>query len=93
MKNDSTGDLPLVAQIFGSRDSSRQETELLILVTPELVHPMDPEEVPPLPGFDVTEPNNTQFFLKGQSKGGPRRTIAAPYGRCCGTATTRADRP
>jgi pilus assembly protein CpaC len=71
MTNSSSGDLPLVAQIFGTRDNSRQETELLILVTPELVHPMDPEEVPPLPGFDVTEPTNTQFFLKGQLEGRP----------------------
>jgi pilus assembly protein CpaC len=71
MKNDTQADLPLVEQIFGSRSASRQETELLILVTPELVHPMDPEEVPPLPGFDVTEPNNTQFFLKGQIEGRP----------------------
>jgi pilus assembly protein CpaC len=71
MKSDTQGDLPLLAQIFGSRNVSREETELIILVTPELVHPMDPEEVPPLPGFDVTEPNNTQFFLQGWIEGRP----------------------
>ena len=38
-------------------------------MTPELVHPMDPEEVPPLPGFDVTEPNASEFFLHGQLEG------------------------
>ena len=50
---------------------TRNETELIILVTPELVHPMDPEEVPPLPGFDVTEPTNKQFYLHGDIEGNP----------------------
>jgi len=71
MKNDTAGDLPLVTQIFGTRSASREEHELIILVTPELVHPMEPEEVPPLPGFDVTEPNNFQFYLKGYIEGRP----------------------
>ena len=71
MNNTSKGDLPFVAQIFGSRDSSRQETELLILGYAGTGPSDGPQEVPPLPGFDVTEPNNTQFFLKGQLEGRP----------------------
>jgi len=71
MKNDTAGDVPLVTQIFGTRGATREEHELIILVTPELVHPMEPEEVPPLPGFDVTEPNNFQFYLKGYIEGRP----------------------
>ena len=67
------GDLPFLAKIFGRRDVTRNETELIILVTPELVHPMEPEEVPPLPGFDVTEPTNGQFFLHGDIEGNPTR--------------------
>ena len=65
------GSLPLVWRILGRRETSHNETELIILVTPELVHPMDPEEVPPLPGFDVTEPNNADFFFKGRLEGQP----------------------
>jgi len=65
------GDVPLLEKIFGSRDVTRNETELIILVTPELVHAMEPEEVPPLPGFDVTEPTNGQFFFKGELEGNP----------------------
>ncbi|MEX2175683.1 MAG: pilus assembly protein N-terminal domain-containing protein [Pirellulaceae bacterium] len=67
----SIGDLPLLAKIFGRRNASRNETELIILVTPELVHPLEPEEVPPLPGFDVTEPTNAEFFLHGDLEGRP----------------------
>ena len=71
MKGTKIGDLPILSHIFGRRDMSRNETELIILVTPELVHPMEPEEVPPLPGFDVTEPDNRQFFLHGELEGLP----------------------
>jgi pilus assembly protein CpaC len=72
-KASNVGDLPFLAKIFGRRDTSRNETELIILVTPELVHPMEPEEVPPLPGFDVTEPTNAEFFLHGDIEGHPSR--------------------
>jgi pilus assembly protein CpaC len=72
-KGTNVGDLPFLAKCFGRRDASRNETELIILVTPELVHPMEPEEVPPLPGFDVTEPTNAEFFLHGDIEGHPSR--------------------
>jgi pilus assembly protein CpaC len=71
MNGSTVGDLPFVARIFGSRSMSHNETELIILVTPELVHPLDAEEVPPLPGFDVTEPTNGQFYLHGDIEGNP----------------------
>jgi len=73
MNGTTIGDLPFFAQIFGRRSMQRAETELIILVTPELVHPMEAEEVPPLPGFDVTEPDNAQFFLHGKIEGTPTR--------------------
>ena len=72
-KGTNVGDLPFLAKVFGRRDATRTETELIILVTPELVHPMEPEEVPPLPGFDVTEPTNAEFFLHGDIEGHPSR--------------------
>jgi pilus assembly protein CpaC len=72
-KATNVGDLPFLAKVFGRRDAARNETELIILVTPELVHPLEPEEVPPLPGFDVTEPTNCEFFLCGDIEGYPTR--------------------
>jgi len=66
-----TSDLPWIGHILGRRDVTRNETELIILVTPELVHPMEPEEVPPLPGFDVTEPTDCQFYYHGRIEGDP----------------------
>jgi pilus assembly protein CpaC len=71
MEGNNRGNLPLIGHLFGRRDMTRNETELIILVTPELVHPIEPEAVPPLPGFDVTEPTNAEFYLKGQIEGRP----------------------
>ncbi|MGI8982913.1 MAG: pilus assembly protein N-terminal domain-containing protein [Pirellulaceae bacterium] len=67
----TAGDIPFLAKLIGKRGVTRAETELIILVTPELVHPMEPEEVPPLPGFDVTEPTNSQFYWHGDIEGNP----------------------
>lgn len=66
-----SGNVPFLWRLFGLRTLERTESELIILVTPELVHAMEPEEVPPLPGFDVTEPNDFQFFAKGWLEGRP----------------------
>ena len=73
MKSDTEFDWPWIGKLLGPRNVSRSETELIVLVTPELVHPMEPEEVPPLPGFDVTEPSNIEFFLRGDIEGNPTR--------------------
>ena len=71
MNGTNAGDLPFLAKVFGRREMNRNETELLILVAPELVHAMEAEEVPPLPGFDITEPTSAQFFLHGRLEGNP----------------------
>ncbi len=71
MTGNTQGNLPGLSWLFGNRSMSRAETELIILVTPELIHPMEAEETPPLPGFDVTEPTNAQFFLHNRIEGDP----------------------
>ncbi len=37
--------LPIIGSLFRSRDFLREETELLIVVTPYIVHPVDPKQV------------------------------------------------
>lgn len=71
MASGTTSDFPFLPRLLGKRDVSRNETELIILVTPELVHPMEPEVVPPLPGFDITEPTDHEFFMGGRIEGIP----------------------
>ena len=41
------GDIPILGYLFKSEEFRQNRTELLVLVTPRLVHPMD--EAPPLP--------------------------------------------
>lgn len=70
------GELPIVGPIlFNSKQSSRGENELLILVTPELVRPMDPEEVPPLPGHYVTPPNDIELYSYAKTEGYPDQGV------------------
>ena len=66
------GNVPLVKQFFQHKSVSREETELVILVSPELVHPMEPEQAPLLlPGMEVTEPNDFEFYHRGNIEGDP----------------------
>ena len=60
------GDIPIVGRLFAQDGSSSSEQELVILVTPVLVHPYDPHQVPPLPGSDVFEPGDLEFYLLGR---------------------------
>jgi pilus assembly protein CpaC len=41
------GDMPLFGKLFRSKNLNRQNTELLVIVTPELVQPIPPGQTPP----------------------------------------------
>ncbi|MCA9138864.1 MAG: pilus assembly protein N-terminal domain-containing protein [Planctomycetales bacterium] len=59
------GNLPIMGHLFSTRSTSRYETELVVLVSPELIHPLETEQVPLfLPGMEVTEPTDTDFFAR-----------------------------
>ena len=57
------GDLPLIGATGGYHRTSSGEQELVILVTPELVHPLESCDTPPVPGADVFEPTDIEFYL------------------------------
>lgn len=65
------GDLPILGTLFSSVAYTRNETELVILVTPELVSPLDPQQVGPVPGQGITTPNDYELFLNQQLEGRP----------------------
>lgn len=66
------GDIPILDTIFSRKNATREETELLVLVSPELVHPMEQDVTPlVLPGMEVTEPNDCDFFFHGLYEGRP----------------------
>jgi len=41
--------IPIIGSVFKSKAERMERTELMVLVTPRLVKPLDPDEVPPLP--------------------------------------------
>ena len=41
--------IPIIGALFRSKADRREQTELMVLVTPQLVRPLDPDEVPALP--------------------------------------------
>lgn len=58
------GDLPLIGWLFGFNRTTSSEQELVVLITPELVHPLDPNEAPHyLPGDDIFEPDDLEFYF------------------------------
>ena len=80
------GDIPILGSIFRYVRHQRVEKELIVFVTPRLVRPLAPGEMPAPPG--TTEDNNPgdfAFFLLGMQRRHGSRT-AAP------TATIGLDR-
>jgi len=70
------GDIPYIGPIlFQSKNASEVETELLVLVSPEIVRPMEPDEVPPLPGFNHTHPNDHDLWKLGRTEGTPDNNV------------------
>lgn len=66
------GDLPFIGRLFKVDEVAADETELIVLVTPQLVRPVPPGSCLPLPGGDIYEPDDKEFFLRGDIEG--RRT-------------------
>jgi pilus assembly protein CpaC len=55
------GDLPVLGPLFRSSSFSKSKTELLILITPRIVKPLSPNEIPAGPQFPIPfiEPSMT----------------------------------
>jgi len=71
------GDLPYIGPLFSNTTHERLEKELLILVTPYLVAPVHPNEVPPLPGEEIKDPNDLEFYLLNRIEGRTGRDLPA----------------
>ena len=70
-KTPGVGDLPILGNLFRSTDFRRGETELVIVVTPYLVKPVNDRDIR-LPTDGYASPNfGEQFFLNRESSGRP----------------------
>ncbi len=63
------GDVPVLGMLFSSKEYQRNETELVIIVTPHLAKPMD-QTAQTLPTDGFMEPNDVEFYLYGDTEGG-----------------------
>jgi pilus assembly protein CpaC len=85
------GDLPILGALFRSTSFRRQETELVIIVTPYLVRPVSGRMATPVDGYRA--PTDPERILLGQSyKGasGPAANAPAPAPTIGGSAATTA---
>jgi pilus assembly protein CpaC len=72
------GDVPILGELFKSRSFQRNETELMFLVTVKTVEPLNPDQLPKLPGVTEMKPQlpaNPTASLEGQAG----HSIARPH--------------
>jgi len=80
------GDLPFVGTLFSRVNYDERESELVILVTPRLVDPLDCNQVPRrLPGRETRSPDDYELFLEGILEA-PRGQRKVWNGRCYNAA-------
>ncbi|WP_352769251.1 type II and III secretion system protein family protein [Mesorhizobium sp. M0167] len=60
------GQVPVIGALFRNSSNQKEETELVVIVTPHIVRPVKPGEQLATP-FDKTRPaNDPEFFILGQ---------------------------
>lgn len=64
------GDVPVLGALFSSSEFQKNLSELVVIVTPHLVEPVDGSKLS-LPTEKVIEPNDIEFYLFGQMQGDP----------------------
>lgn len=63
------GKIPLIGSLFRYVNHEREETEIVIFVTPHLVRPLGPDEVPALPtAREDNNPSDLRLFLLGSDR-------------------------
>ena len=78
------GQLPIIGALFRSVAYQRNETELVVVVTPRLVGALNPDQVPPLPGEHWRYPNDAEIYLNADM-GGPVVSAHHPPAQYHGT--------
>lgn len=66
------GEIPHIGNyLFNAKQATEDENEVLIIVTPEIVRPMDADQTPPLPGWYVTHPDDMDLYKYNRIEGNP----------------------
>jgi pilus assembly protein CpaC len=77
--------LPVLGALFRSRDYQRNETELMIIVTPYIVHAIDPDQIV-RPDQNFEDASDLQAVLLGRvnriySRSGALRPLSGYAGK------------
>ena len=73
------GKLPVLGSLFSSKSYQRRETDLVIIVTPYLVKPVDPSKKMAEPTDGTQPPSSADYFLNNNeevSASAPKRPLA-----------------
>jgi pilus assembly protein CpaC len=65
------GNLPVIGALFRSTDYQKNETDLVILVTPHIVRPLTPTDPIHTPLDGSLPPNDVDLFLMGETEVSP----------------------
>ena len=65
------GDMPVLGALFRSTDYQKNETDLVILVTPHIVRPLTPTDPVHTPFDSSLPPNDVDLFLMGDTEVSP----------------------
>lgn len=77
------GDIPILGALFRSRQFQKNETELIIIVTPHLVKPMDLAKQS-MPTDFYVEPNDAEFYLLNRMEGKKKKDTTDVQGKLDG---------
>lgn len=78
------GDLPYIGPLFSNTTHRRVEKEMVVLVTPELIEPIEEGENLPLPGDSIEDPTDFELYIENQHEGrtGVNHRSTIEYGWC-----------
>lgn len=77
------GELPILGPLFQSKAFQKEETELIIIVTPHLVKPLNVAKQT-LPTDYYVEPTDAEFYLLGRLEGSGTKKAKSPSGKMDG---------
>lgn len=82
------GKLPILGPLFTSKSYQRKESELVIIVTPHMVQPIDPNKKVATPIENVAAANETEYFLGSQEEKNIKPVPATQYARTMAQITS-----
>ncbi len=82
------GEIPVLGALFRSSSYQKRDTELIVIVTPHLVKPLDTTKQT-IPTDQFVDPNDFEFYLLGIYEGmGEPKPAASPAGPAPRTGST-----